>query len=251
MTIQSALPREERPRGHYIYNIYLQFRSILANTDKPYKFFIEILGIVRPNQLKLRARYDNDIVIDGFPRSANTFFVSHFEIAQNRPLSIGRHMHESWQIRFAEKNNIPCVILIRDPLSAVTSAMMRDPRARADTLLKNYIRLYENISRNRKRSILAPFQVVTTNPNSVIVQVNRTYGTEFKTLPENKISEVSREVATKDRTAFGTREVDPTRAASPSSLKKKKGEQIKKNIETNHGYHLKQAQKIYSTLLNN
>lgn len=133
---------------NWLYNRYLEARSIIAGSDLLYPIMINIIALVRPRQKDLMACKTHEIIIDGFPRSANTYFASFFEIAQGRPLLIGHHMHESYQIRIAEKYGIPAVILIRAPLDAVSSAILREPRLDPNTSLRNYIRFYQNVHKH-------------------------------------------------------------------------------------------------------
>lgn len=239
----------DRARLKGLYNAYLSFRSRLAGYDLGYQVFIAGIGLFRPTQRALRASTGNDIVIDGFPRSANTYFVSFFEIAQNHPVSIGHHLHESWQFRFAERHGIPCVVLVREPLAAVSSALLRDPRANAATLLGNYVRLYRNMLRHRQRSVIAPFDLVVSDANRVIEAVNVAYGTAFATLPSERRCEVAGKVAAKDRAAFGKAQLDPTRIAAPSAEKETIGAKLRKEIEARHGALLGKARDVYQEVL--
>lgn len=228
-----------------IYNLYIDFRSRLANTDVPYRAFINLIGLVRPHQRRILVDKDCEIVIEGFPRSANTYFVSYFEVAQNRSIKIAQHLHESYQIRYAEKNNIPCIVLIRDPLDAVSSAILRDPRASAQMLLKTYIRFYENIFDHRKKFIIAPFNVAITSPEKIIENLNAVYGTEFTPSASDKVDSVKERVEMKDRRAFKKKSLDPTRIAVPSEEKKKLAEKIRNEILSTHMELLSNAQSVY------
>ena len=232
-------------KRYWLHNFYLRFRSWLAASDLIYPKLISIIGLVRPRQRNLLASLDNDIVIDGFPRSANTYFVSFFELAQGRPLSIGHHLHESWQFRFAERHNIPCVVLIREPLDAVCSAILRDPRANAETSLKNYIRLYQNILSNRQCSVIAPFEVIINDSNQIIAQVNKVYGTDFQTLPKEKLDLVAKAVKRKDQNDFGSKNLDPMRIAAPSKEKRSAGLLMREKVKESNGGLLKTAGIIY------
>lgn len=232
-----------------LYNAYLSIRSQLAESDIAYRLLITAVSLVRPNQKYLIASHNSEIVIDGFPRSANTFFVSFVEIAQDRPVRIGRHLHESWQFRFAEKHNIPCVVLIREPLAAVTSAVLRDPRADARTLLNNYVRLYENMLEHRKRAVIAPFEVVVKDANRIIAALNKVYGSKFKLMTEDRSLLVAEEVKSKDQAAFRSKILDQTRIAAPSEAKRHASAVIRAEIEDRLGAELSKASLVYQKVL--
>ena len=85
---------------------------------------------------------DTEIVIEGFPRSVNTFAVVAFTFAQGRPVKIARHLHAPAQVIAAVRREIPCIVLIRKPRDAVLSLLVRAPHISADQALKDYIRFY-------------------------------------------------------------------------------------------------------------
>lgn len=243
------MARKNPVQPSILYNAYLRFRSLLAAHDLAYLLFISTWGLLRPNQKALLASRESDIVIDGFPRSANTYFVSFFEIAQDRPLCIGRHLHESWQFRFAERHHIPCVVLVREPLASVSSAMLRDPRADSATLLGNYVRLYENLLVHRQRAVIAPFEVVVNDANKIIAEVNMVYGAKFQLMADERRDLVAEEVNSKDRAAFGNQQLDPTRIAAPSEKKRAVGKRLRAEIEAEHGVLLDRARLVYRKVL--
>lgn len=232
-----------------LYNFYLRFRAKASESDLGYIILMKVIGTFRPKQRELMASRKAEIVIEGFQRSANTYFVSFFELAQGRPVSIARHLHECWQFRFAEKNEIPCVVLVREPLAAITSAMLRDTRARPRTLLKNYILFYQNILRFHSNSVIARFEDVVSDGNTIIDAINDAYGTEFHTLPMERIGEVPSEVMIKDREALGQSAQDPTRVAVPSKEKNELKERFRAEIERDEAELLEQAHNVYRDIL--
>lgn len=205
--------------GNGAKSLYLEGRAILSRYPLAYRMMMAVVCAIRPEQGEVRITVQSDIVIDGFPRSANTFFVSHFELAQPRPVRIARHLHDAYQIVFAEKHGIPAVVLVREPLAAVSSAMLRNPEKRAGVLLRNYLRFYRPILENHNRAIIAPFEESTGDPNAIIRRVNAAYGTQFGVLDPKNGAAVLEEVAAKDVRAMGEASQDPTRIASPSAEK--------------------------------
>ena len=93
-------------------NLRQQFALSLGVRPSLFSF---IMG-GRPKFRDVIARSETDIVIEGFPRSANTFAVAAFQYAQRRPLTIARHTHAPAQIMLASRANIPCLVLIKFPL---------------------------------------------------------------------------------------------------------------------------------------
>jgi hypothetical protein len=65
-----------------------------------------------------------DIVIEGFPASANTFAVAAFRLAQEpRYMRIAHHTHVPAQVIEATRLGVPAILLIREPMQAVLSVM--------------------------------------------------------------------------------------------------------------------------------
>jgi|GEM_PF-1755712 len=73
-----------------------------------------------------------DIVIEGFPRSANSTTVTVFRSWQRKKVRIAHHKHHAAQILRAVAWDIPAVALIREPRAAVISliAMLEETRRR-------------------------------------------------------------------------------------------------------------------------
>jgi hypothetical protein len=120
-----------------------------------------------------------ELVIEGFPRAANTFAVEAFEMAQRRPVKVVHHLHASAQIIAAVRLGIPTVALIREPEDAIVSYLVRDPCATLRSAIARYTRFYDAVARRRDRVVVADFQTVISDFGSVIRRVNRKFGTAF------------------------------------------------------------------------
>ncbi|HEX9064474.1 MAG TPA: hypothetical protein VF843_05165, partial [Streptosporangiaceae bacterium] len=120
-----------------------------------------------------------EIVIEGFPRSGNTFAVVAFRQAQGREIKMAHHLHAAAQIKRAARLDVPAVVLIRDPSEAIPSLMVRDPHASARWALRSYIRFYSAVVPYLEKTVVAPFATVTSDLASIIRVVNKRYGTAF------------------------------------------------------------------------
>ncbi len=135
------------------------------------------------------------IVVEGYPRSANTFAFNIFkriflEMGVS-PKRIAHHTHSAAQIIYGAKRNIPMVVVIRDPLSAVTSLIImndlhrKDLSGIADLYLKQYISFHEKIIGLRDKYILADFNMIINNYNHIITEVNEKYKVKFNLLNQD------------------------------------------------------------------
>ena len=66
-----------------------------------------------------------EIVIEGYPRSANSTTAYGFLARQTRPVRLAHHKHHAAQLLLAAKQGIPSVMLIRQPEQAVVSNLSR------------------------------------------------------------------------------------------------------------------------------
>jgi hypothetical protein len=122
---------------------------------------------------------DTQIVIEGFPRTANTFAVVAFTMAQAEPVRVAAHVHAPAQLIAAAERGIPAIALIREPEPTVLSFAIRHPDIGVRHGLFGYVRFYEPLLRYRDRIVVGRFSDVTTDFGAVIRRVNERFGTSF------------------------------------------------------------------------
>ena len=160
------------------------------------------------------------LVIEGFPRSANTFSVVAFRYAQGEDVEMAHHLHVECQIISGVQRKIPVIALIRAPDDAVRSLLIREKNISSDEAFKRYFQFYSAVKKVRSQIVLADFSVVTNNYSAVIQEVNSKYGTEFK-LYENSSEnekEVNQRIDSINADLDGGQE---THVARPSTERKK------------------------------
>lgn len=142
------------------------------------RLFFPLYGLARDNR-RLMIGGDTELVIEGFPRSGNTFTVVAFEMAQRNPVRIAHHLHAQAQVMRAAERNIPTVVLIRRPADAVRSLVVRHPHIPLGLGLEVYAEFYSDIHYARNRFLVATFDDVTRDLAAVTERVNRRFGTNF------------------------------------------------------------------------
>jgi hypothetical protein len=106
----------------------VDFNSILRRS----KFHLVTLVSTRPalyyglRQISgtmdhLCVRDDTELVIEGYPRSANSTTAYGFLDRQSRPVRVAHHKHHAAQLLLASKRGLPAVLLIRKPEQAIIS----------------------------------------------------------------------------------------------------------------------------------
>jgi len=118
------------------------------------------------------------IVIDGFPRSANTFSARAFQFA-NPDVAVSHHMHAPANILLAVRYHLPTVVLIRPPVDAVLSEVIREPRKSLRRGLLEWNSFYGLIRPVLDQVVVADFATVTSDYSIVIDEVNRRFGASF------------------------------------------------------------------------
>ena len=164
------------------------------------------------------------LVIEGYPRSANTFAVIAFQHAQKNQVNLAHHLHATSQIKYAARNGIPIIVLIRDPKDAITSLVVRYPQANIEGCLKEYINFYKSIYGYRNKFIVTDFKEVVSDFGSAINRLNKKLNTQFDVFNHNEenINAVFKEI---DRVHLYYNE-DQNQLARPAKVK----EPLKKSV---------------------
>lgn len=123
---------------------------------------------------------DSELVIEGYPRSANTFAVLAFERAQSRPVRLGHHLHAEAQIILAVNYSLPVLVLIREPIGAAASLITRDPSISVEQALTHYLSFYRCAKAHLSSVVLADFKTVTSDYARVIQVINARFRTHFQ-----------------------------------------------------------------------
>lgn len=146
-----------------------------------------------------------EIVIEGFPRTGNTFAVIAFQAAQPRVVSIAHHVHAPAPVIEAARRGIPALVLIREPEEAILSLVLRLPYMTPRQALRSYLRFYRPLQRVRDSFVLGRFQDVVDDLGSAIRQVNRRFGTDFVSFESTKanLERVMAELDQWDVNTFG------------------------------------------------
>ena len=125
---------------------------------------------------------ETDLVIEGFPRSANSFMLRAFALL-NPTARVAHHVHVPMQIIKAVALDIPAILLIRDPLNALSSLLIVDRRLSLPLAIRSYINFYERVHTALGHVVIAPFDRVIDAPHCIIQAVNDKFGTGFHARP--------------------------------------------------------------------
>jgi hypothetical protein len=119
------------------------------------------------------------LCIDGYPRSATTFAVAAFQLAQPRPVQVAHHSHAPAQLITAARWNIPSLVTIRAPEDSVLSTTIYFPYLTVETALRSYVEFYEAVQTYRDAFVVGEFGDITSRFDLVIRRVNERFGCDF------------------------------------------------------------------------
>jgi hypothetical protein len=122
---------------------------------------------------------DTDVLIEGYPRSANSFAVAAFGLAQPGPVRIAHHTHAPAHVIAAVRRGIPALVLIREPEDAVLEFVIVKPHLNIGQALRGYLRFYEPLLAHRRGFVIGAFPEVTADFGAVIRRLNQRFGTRF------------------------------------------------------------------------
>ena len=119
-----------------------------------------------------------DIVISGFPRSANTYTVRSF-LDLNPGITIAHHEHSIREMRYGIERALPVLVLVRSPLDAIASYLEFNPRGTVGQAIEYYARYYRAALQGREALVVSDFDTVTQRTNEAINAVNARFGTQL------------------------------------------------------------------------
>ena len=228
---------------------YLQY-FLLGSSKLSYK----ITRLLAKNK-DLFIDKSTDIVIEGYPRCGNTFAVAAFKYAQQKAgkkVKIARHRHELAQVFLAIEYKIPILILIREPLEAISSLVVREKIA-PRVAIKYYIYYYQHIMDVKDKVVIGDFKKVITNYGEIIKEINKKYDKHFEIFEHTPqaLKDVKRIIEKMELEDSKNKEIRITHIAYPTIEREKLKKQVKEMIKNNRKLSLllQEAQYIYKSFL--
>ena len=132
-----------------------------------------------PDMRPLRVTRRTELLIDGFVRSANTYALFAFRLANGPDIRLSHHLHRPLAFRRAVALGVPALLTIRRPADVLASWMQFEPDTGVDAALRTYIWFYEQIEPVLGEVVVADFAEVTADFGAVVRRVNRRFGTSF------------------------------------------------------------------------
>ncbi len=154
--------------------------------------YLPIVLRLTPLGIDRRITDRTEVVIEGFPRSGNTFATFAFQEAEGRHVEVASHAHVPAQVKVAVRKRKPTLVVIREPFGCLTSLYSRrhptcavrggHPGVRTPSHHR------ELLPYRQRLQVIGTFEKTTTDLTSIIGALNRRFGTAFKPFvqtPEN------------------------------------------------------------------
>jgi hypothetical protein len=145
---------------------------------------------------------DTEIVIEAFARSAQSFVVAAFRLAQEPHASrIAHHTHAPSTLLEGVRHGVPALLIVREPEDAILSFLIRTPAVSMAGALRGYVRFHRPLLPHRSGLVVATFDQVTGDLAAVIERVNLRFGTSFRPFEptEENVDRIFREIEEDER----------------------------------------------------
>lgn len=225
----------------------LKAKGKLVSYHYPYLYYTYYRCFGKDKSLLIHR--NSRLVIEGFPRSANTFTVVFLEKYLTNGGHIAHHLHNPSQILLALQWNIPCIVLIREPESAVVSFIIRNGIS-IKTAFNDYINFYQCILDKIENVDIVTFEEITSDPGNILRRLHENHPTLFS---RHEIQNIDQEVIfteIEQISRHNFNKISENEVARPSKSRSLFADKIKADIR-NPKYEqiLHQARVVYEQII--
>ena len=194
---------------------------------------VRLLPVVEKRYRPIFVTPETDLVIEGYPRSGNTYSVAAFLTSQPTEVQVARHLHLAGHVIRGINLGRPTLILIREPEAAALSLVIRLPFLSIRQALRDYKSFYESILPYRAGFVVGAFERVTKDFGCVVRKINARFGTGFVPFEatEANVQRAMQMVEEMDRQDTGHKEVTETHVGRPSAERQALKEKLNRLLE--------------------
>ncbi len=106
---------------------------------------------------------ETDLVIDGFPGSANSFASNVVRRAIDRPTRVESHFHYTAQLRRARHFKVPTVVPVRPPRDAADSLKSKVPATWDWLIILRWLLYHRYVERYQHEMVIVPFAALVAD----------------------------------------------------------------------------------------
>jgi hypothetical protein len=169
-----ALPNDPGPRTRRkLRQARFELMSVLGR-------FPRLIPILAPYRRAETVEPDTRFVIEGFPRSGNTFATAAFEVATRpRKPKLGHHVHSPGHVLAAVRLGVPVLVVVRPPKDSILSFVIQQPHISIAQALRAYVRFHRSLLPHLDRFVVATFDQVTGDFGEVLTRVRDRFDTPW------------------------------------------------------------------------
>ena len=235
------------------FRVGFKWRSFLAQSPRIYSAWI---GLRNPSHALGVNPITTDLVLEGFPRSGNTFAWYALMMAQIYPLNIAHNLHSPARVIHAARNDVPTLVLIREPKDCVISYCIYEPRLSLKLGFIYWLRFYKSIKPYSSKYVLATFNEVISDFGKVIKTVNDRFDTQFMVFDHTteNVQRVASSIEAKTHLLLKRSDSSypiEDRLSVPSDLRARKKEALGSCIQKDENllHLMNQAQSLYRSMV--
>jgi len=168
-------PFTRRSAGYTGRRLLRRARRLLG--DHPALLPVVLWGT--PGSAKRAITADTEAVIEGFPRSGNTFAYFALQDANGGPMPVASHVHVPAQVRRAVALGKPTLFVVREPVACLASLLTAAPHVRIKPAYEEYIHHHREVLPLVDDLVIGTFEQITTDFGLVVDALNERFGTTF------------------------------------------------------------------------
>ncbi len=161
-----------------------------------------LLGVAYVNRRRgyeeWRITSSTRLVMDGFPRSANSYARHAFLLAQGDSRVCAGHAHSPALLLHAQRRGLPTLLIVRDPADSAASLIQYMPFLTPAIALRAYVRFHAPLLARHEGILVADFAAVIEDMGAVIRDLNRRFHTDFTPYEKSDQNETLVRVAVED-----------------------------------------------------
>lgn len=189
------------------------------------------------------------LVIEGFPRSGNTF--AYFALRRVLPdeQHIATRVHVPAQVALAVRRQLPTLYVIRDPVDTIASLLIAAPHVPIGAAIDEYVHHHREVLKHRHGFVVGEFQVVTTRFGEVVDALNERFDLQLPPFAhtEEAAAQVFADIDAHHAEVWGaTEHVVPRPSASRAGEKAWLLEQLQSH---KHNTAMRSAREVYEAFL--
>lgn len=153
--------------------------------------FLPLVLRATPTGTVRRLTDATQLVIEGMPRSGNTFAffaIKHAEHQAGRDVVLSSHVHTPSAVKAAVAVRLPTIVVIRRPIDTIVSLLIAVPHVRFGEAIDEWVHHHRELLPYLDRFEPVTFDEVTTDFGAVTKRINDRFHTSFalyEPTPEN------------------------------------------------------------------